>query len=68
MFASTYFAQGYPSRIFWGVDSVTHADAPESTGKFFDLVTNKAGDLPCERIAWTLCCYVHGNEQGVSNQ
>lgn len=48
MFASTYFAQayfsqGYASSIHWGVGSRTHADAPESTGKFFDLVTNKSG-------------------------
>lgn len=38
-----YFGQGFPSRIYWGVDSVTHADEVISGVRFFDLVKAQAG-------------------------
>jgi len=38
-----YFGQGFPSRIYWGVDSVTHADELISGVRFFDLVKAQPG-------------------------
>ena len=40
--AQAQFGQGHPSRIRWGVDSVTHADAVFSGKKFFELVQAQA--------------------------